>query len=243
MRKNVFVRIAMMLVAVPVLVGCDEGDISETAVMDRADSRSAHLAASLSGVDTWSAGYSVALAGFANGSDYALISKDVGTGHGEDGTAYDVTLSGIPAGVTTVELCVINRLRQRVAQICTVDLPAAAGSGAVVELPEGFYDCSIAAAVQTSIFDPTCAQCHGGAGNAAAGLYLTGGRSRESLVDVPSVKIDGAVRLVPGHSNGSLLYLILSTSESASWSYDHSVEVVDPVKLDLIKDWIDGGAK
>lgn len=243
MYMNRFVWIAVALISVPVLAGCDEGDIPESAVMDRSESRSAHIHAVLSGVDTWMPGYSVALAGFASGGSYASISKDVGSGLGDGGSEYDVTLSGIPASVSTVELCVINRLRQRVASICSVEIPVTAGAGAVVELPGGSYDCGMMAAVQTGIFDPTCAQCHGGASYAAAGLYLTAGRSRESLVNVPSVKVDGAVRLVPGNSSESLLYRILSTAESASWSYDHSVEIVDPVRLDLIRDWIDGGVE
>ncbi len=51
------------------------------------------------------------------------------------------------------------------------------------------------------------------------------------------------MRVEPGHSSSSVLYRILSTDESAGWNYDHSVEVVASEKLDLIKNWIDAGAK
>ena len=238
---NVWIK-ALAAVAVAVSVaGCDEGDIPETVVAGRTDTRSAHFAGRLTGVDTWGAGYSVVLAGFANSGDYALISKDIGSGEG-DGMDFDVTLNGVPAEVTSVELCVINRLRQRVATVCVVAMPADAGFGDPVELPAGTYDCGMASAVQSEIFDPTCAQCHGGANYAAAGLYLTAGRSYAELVNVASVKEPDAVRVVPGNSGASLLYQILSTNSSAVWNYDHSVEVVDPVKLDLIRDWIDFGA-
>ncbi|MDE6814045.1 MAG: hypothetical protein K2J28_09515, partial [Duncaniella sp.] len=58
----------------------------------------------------------------------------------------------------------------------------------------------------------------------------------------PSVKLPDMNRVKPGESGESVLYLILGGNVSSSWSYDHSVEVVRQEKLDLIRNWIDGGA-
>ncbi|MDE6120330.1 MAG: hypothetical protein K2F63_00920, partial [Muribaculaceae bacterium] len=82
-------------------------------------------------------------------------------------------------------------------------------------------------------------QCHGASGFAAAGLDLTGPGSFSRLIGVSATKVPGALRVAPGNSNESVLYNILSTDASAAWSYDHSVEVVDPKRLELIKNWID----
>ena len=49
------------------------------------------------------------------------------------------------------------------------------------------------------------------------------------------------VRAMPGASGESVLYRILSTDESAGWRYDHSVEIPDSKRLDVIKNWIDSG--
>ncbi len=97
----------------------------------------------------------------------------------------------------------------------------------------------MSSAVQLEIFNPTCAQCHGGNGHAAAGLDLLAGNSFDNLISVPSRKIPGMDRVAPGKSAESELFLILNSDISADWNYDHSVEVVRQEKLDLIRNWID----
>ncbi len=218
--------------------GCDEGRIyNDYAADDTRGGLSAHLSVRLSDSEEWPQGYSLALAGFAEGNDYALISKTVEPG--EDG-AIDIVLTGIPTEATSIELCMIDRLRRRVAVF--VSQPAAGANDTIRLTSTERIDISMYGAIQRDIFNTTCAQCHGGANFAAAGLDLTEGKSYSALVSAPSVKVPEAYRVMPFNSEGSVLYTILSTSESSSWKYDHSVEIPAQERLELIKNWIDAGA-
>lgn len=108
----------------------------------------------------------------------------------------------------------------------------------LTEMPAAAEDLTLMDAVQRQVFDLRCTQCHGGSSHAAAGLYLTPGRSRESLVGKPSTVVSGAVRVVPGNHAGSLLYQAVAGDVSTSWSYNHSTLLTDTEKY-LLSTWID----
>ena len=217
---------------------CDEGRIYNDDTVQTEEGGTARFAGTISGTDTWSQGYTLALAGFEEGNDYALISKNIEIS-GTNGN-YDITLSGIPGEVTSIELCAIDRLRRRVATFLSADYQPQDGT---LQISAEGVDMSMSTAIQTEIFNTTCTQCHGGSGYAAAGLDLLAGDSFGNLISIPSRKIPGMDRVAPGSSNESELFLILSSDISADWNYDHSVEVVRQEKLDLIRNWIDNGAK
>lgn len=222
--------------ALLLLTGCDEGRIYEDVVEDVREGGRVRLTGTLSGTDTWSQDYNVVLAGFRSDSEYALISKNVQPD--ADGTC-DMELTGIPSDVETVELCVVDRLRRKVASFATTPCDAT-GSGIIEDVN---VDVSQAEAVQQEVFNTTCVNCHGGSSFAAGGLDLTKGHAFVNLVNAGSVKEPGLMRVRPGEADNSVLWRILSTDESASWKYDHSVEVVNQVRLELIRDWIENGAK
>lgn len=222
------------LLAAVMLAGCDEGRIYDDSGIADKTGATARLTASVSGADGWSDGYTLALAGFADGNDYALISKNVRPD--SDGSC-DAVLEGIPAEVSTVELCVIDRLRRRVASFASSSC-----SGSDITLDAGNVDVSMSAAIQHDIFNTTCVNCHGASSHAAASLHLGDGVSFRELVGVTSRKEPDRMRVCPDDASQSVLYRILSSTESASWSYDHSVEVVSDVKLNLVRDWINSGA-
>lgn len=209
---------------------CDEGRIYD---MTEPEARSG-LAAVLTldggeASEQWPEGYSLALAGFSPGSEYAVISKNVKEGERR------VVLTGIPSEVSDVEFCAIDRLRRRVATFSSVP---ARGGDTLRFRADNAVDLSAAGAIQREVFDRTCVNCHGGSNFAAAGLNLTAGRSFGELVGVQSVKVPGEERVSKGNPEESVLWLILGGTESAEWSYDHSAEVSAPEKLELIKNWI-----
>ena len=216
------------------LSSCDEGRIYNAETVETEHGGSAHFSGIVTGVDTWSQGYTLAFAGFEEGNEYALISKNIDISE-SDGRC-DVTLSGIPADVTKIELCAIDRLRRRVATFLSADYNA---QSATLQMSAEMVDMSMSGAIQTAIFNTTCVQCHGGNGHAAAGLELLEGNSFGNLISIPSSKIPGMNRVTSGNSAESELFLILDTDISADWNYDHSVEVVRQEKLDLIRNWID----
>jgi hypothetical protein len=188
------------------------------------------LEGTLSGWDGWSDGMSVVLAGFEDDNDYAVISKPVTTAEG-------LTLSQIPESVTSVELCVINRLRQRVATFKEIDFTQQTATISVGTLNVSMYSC-----IQQSVFNTTCAHCHGGSNFAAAGLNLTEGKSYDCLVNHASRKVDGGTLVIPGNAAGSVLPQVLGSSLTSTWGYDHSKEVLDANVLSLIDSWINAGA-
>lgn len=230
-------RIVFGFAAVCCLASCDEGRLFPDNSGRTEEGRTAVFSAVVSGADTWPSGYTIALAGFAESEDYAVTSRNIAVS--ADGICA-AELTGLPASVAVVELCALDRLRRRVATFASA---ACAAADDIVRLQVDTVDVSMAAAVQQEVFNPTCAQCHGGAAFAAAGLNLTEGRSFAELVGVASTKAPGTLRVSPGSSDESLLYRILAGNESAAWGYDHSVEVVRQEKLQLIKNWIDHGAQ
>lgn len=216
------------------VASCDEGRIYNPDTTHTVEGGTARFSGTLTGCDSWSEGYNIVLAGFEDGNDYALISKNINTSV-VDGQC-DIILSGIPTEVTSIELCAVDRLRRRVATFLSAAYSPQPG---ILQIRADGVDTSMAAAIQTEIFNTTCIQCHGGSGHAAAGLDLLAGNSFGNLIAVPSRKIPDMQRVAPGSSRESELFLILNSDISADWNYDHSVEVVRQEKLDLIRNWID----
>lgn len=219
------------------VASCDEGKIYPDNIVGDAEGASVRLTAALTGADTWSDGYRVAIAGFAENDEYAVVSKNIEVRDG----VIDVTLSGIGPEVTGVELCVLDGLRRRVATLAAVDV--AGGQQSSVNFDAGEVDAGMFSVIQRDVFSTTCANCHGASSHAAADLHLTEGHSYDALVGVSSTVVDGGIRVTPGDAASSVLYQALSTGMSAGWHYDHSVEIPSASTLAMIKGWIDGGAK
>ncbi len=133
--------------------GCDEGRIYDDYEFEGPEGLVARVTATVTGADQWPEGYALAVAGFADGSEYALISKNAEAG--PDGSC-DVVLTGIPREVTSVELCAIDRLRRRVGTFAKAECSEKADT---IRLSAGNVDASPAAAIQTEIFNTTCTQC------------------------------------------------------------------------------------
>lgn len=213
---------------------CDEGRIEPTAQTATQAGRTVRMEATISGIESWPSGYTVSLAAFRPGDEYAEVAKTI-----PEGGDVVMELSGVPSGISTVEICAIDRLRRRVATFASMQPDEGEGSMSFTpgEVAAGMYD-----AMQTAIFDTRCVQCHGRTGHAAAGLDLTFGQSYASLVGVPSVKEAGNMRVDPGNPEASTLYRALAMPVTSTWGYDHSVEVVDQPLLQLVSSWIEAGA-
>ena len=208
-----------LLALLALAASCDDGRLYADRLILPEEGRVVRLTATLDGLDTWADGYSVVLAGFGEGSDYAVIAKSVQAA--DDGTV-DITMSGVAEEVTTLEVCAINRIRKRVA---TIDA--------------GRLDVGMFATIQQDIFDRTCTGCHG----EGRWLDLSAGASHATLVGQPSTVFEGRTRVLPGHAAESVLYTILTTDESANLATDHQTQfTLSDEQFALIEDWIDGGA-
>ena len=224
------------------LASCDDGRIPET-VRDLSEKgRVARLDAEVDGLDTWPKGYTVAFAGFTNDGQYAEISKDV---RADANGRVSLTLPGIPDDVTKLEVCVINSIRKRVITLYSAQIVEE--DDTIRIRPESKLNVGAYAALQSQLFDKQCAHCHSGSAWAAS-LNLNEGHSYANLVNVASQKEPGRDRVTPGNSAESVLYEALSTSVSdpdhENWKFDHS-KIMETSRelLELVKEWIDGGAK
>ena len=147
----------------------------------------------------------------------------------------------VVVAVTTIELCVINKLRKRVISFQSMDDLTAVDDTILMDV--GTVNVGMYHGIQEKVFNTTCAHCHGGSSSAAANLYLTEGKSYEALVNRPSKKVDGMLLVKPGSAQESVLHTLLNTTISSTWGYDHSKEIVSSPILTLIDDWINNGAQ
>ena len=232
--KHFASTIAGLLALLALAASCDDGRLYADRLILPEEGRVVRLTATLDGLDTWADGYSVVLAGFGEGSDYAVIAKSVQAA--DDGTV-DITMSGVAEEVTTLEVCAINRIRKRVATYYELDCSTLADD--TLRIDAGRLDVGMFATIQQDIFDRTCTGCHG----EGRWLDLSAGASHATLVGQPSTVFEGRTRVLPGHAAESVLYTILTTDESANLATDHQTQfTLSDEQFALIEDWIDGGA-
>ena len=238
------IAISAIFTGLITLQSCDEGRLYEEDIPISPEGRTVTLTAKLTGVGTWpDPSMYVVLAGFNDDSEYALINKSVPLPQ-NDGDEVTVQLSGIKENVTRVELCVVNRLRKHIVSFYTINETELVSSNEI-EVNAGTLNVGMYNTIQERVFNATCVNCHGASTSAAAGLYLTAGRSYESIVGKSSKKLPEMNIVEPGDASKSALYQALSTDVSITnaWHYNHTAEVVDEGLLALIRQWITHGAK
>ena len=76
------------------LTSCDDGRIYENTGFVPREGRVLKLSGKFSGINKWSEGYSIVVAGFDDESEYAIVSKVIPTPE-TDGGEVEVILSGI----------------------------------------------------------------------------------------------------------------------------------------------------
>jgi len=219
------------------LTSCDDGRIYDSTSAGP-EGKVVKLQAELSGLENWPEKYDLALAGFDDEDEYAIISKVISST--EDDGSVTMVMAGIDDEVTNVKLCVLDQLRRLVVSFGEADVTTARDT---VYMNLGTVDASMFNAIQQNVFNTTCANCHGASNTAAAGLYLTEGKSYQALVGQASAKIDGKKIVEPGDAENSVLHMALSTDSSATWRYNHQSEVTNSRTLTLIDNWINNGAK
>lgn len=230
--KSFLISSSLLLLA----AACDEGDIHPSQGSGGgSDGVTVAMTADISGAgDFYNSSYSLALAAFEPDNEYAVVSKTL-----SDGKA-DVVIQNVSPDIESVEICVINRLRQRILTIASMSVSASSGERVTFEA--GDVDASPFHAIQTGIFATTCAQCHGATGTAAASLNLLPEEAYAMLVDHPSTVVEGCLRVKPGDAPASTLWMAVGTSVSDSWAFPHS-NLLTPEKSGFIESWIDKGAK
>ena len=224
------------------LYACDDGRIyPETNTS--AEGKTVVMEGVLEGFDSWSSNYRVSIAGFEEADDeYASVSKVITASDIKDGKAL-VELSGIKDNVKLVRFCILDRLRRQIVDFKEVDISDATEP---VKMDVGTIDISMFNAIQQNIFNTTCANCHGASNRAAAGLFLTEGKSYQALVDVVSKKVEGKKLVETNNAANSLLHMVLNQQSVEGIAMDHRdlvSEKNEETLLPLIDSWINNGAK
>lgn len=100
------------------------------------------------------------------------------------------------------------------------------------------------AEVQNEVFTPACVGCHAGS-NAPEGLDLRANEAFGETVDVPSVQVPELMRVEPGNSEDSYLYIkITGGDRMAPGTFQMPIgsELSDD-QIRLVREWIDAGAE
>lgn len=237
MKKYIFATLTALTAIA--LTACDDGRIYEKTISYK-EGRIVKLTGTLTGLANWPDDYSIALAGFDGTDEYAVISKAISKN--ADGQV-SIVLSGINDEVNTVRLCVLDRLRRQVMSFRDIELEQTRDT---VYMDAGTIDVSMLNAIQQAYFNTTCANCHGASNRAAAGLYLTQGRSYGALVDQPSARVPDIKMVEPGSAANSLLHIILHQEQVEGITMTHRDLVSEQNEqniLPLIDSWINNGAK
>ncbi|MCM1490948.1 MAG: hypothetical protein NC095_09010 [Muribaculum sp.] len=226
----------LLIVAVLLsLIGCDEGKIYPDDLVVGGEGLSVVVKGEFSGCKDYDgSGYAIVVAAFKDGDNYATVSKPLTDG------SEDIVLKNVDASVSSVEVCVITRLREKVITFASKDVNLADGNTDIV-FNAGEINVAPFNAINHNIFATTCVQCHGATGTSAASLNLIADEAYRNLVNVPSTVMEGEMRVAPGNASVSTLWQALATDVSEGWRFDHS-NLLTPESSGFVQYWINSGA-
>lgn len=229
------------------ICACDGGDIAEKVFTVDETGYTMKVTGRMNGLSDWEgSGYTLAVAGFTADSKFALLQRALPS-TAEDDSPVSIVLSNLSGELKTVELALTNSLRKRIITLATINMADYSGNTArdTIRLDIGNIDVSRFGVLQTGLFNRACIQCHGASGRSAAGLNLTEGHAYASLVDVPSTRREGFMRVESGNAEGSLLHLVLNEGGENLLSHNHTEILSSQFKTNLeevsalIDSWID----
>lgn len=221
---------------------CDDGHVDEkTYTYDDSDSYNVQLTGNFTKASTWSDDFTLALCGFNETDKYATIAKSLSNVDGNT----TVKLSNVPPETKTIEIAVINILRERIATLYKYDIGNADNVNDTIRIDVGELDLGMFAYINSNLFQGTktsCSKCHSGA-NPRAGLDLTADKAYSNIVGTTSTKSPDMQLVKAGDSENSFLYKVISVGDD-NVHYSHTQLMADEqTMLDILKQWIDAGAK
>ncbi len=219
------------------LAGCDDGKIypEEDEIVD-VDGGVVTLEVAFKNLEVWPDNYMFLFATYGEDERTPIMSKIIPMPSNET-EKITVYLNGITEESKYATVAVSNRGRQLLYKYYTyaIENPELQVVLPVEEIDLAGYD-----RVQQHVFNTYCILCHGEGNEAAAGLYLTEGKSLPSLVNHPSALSAGEELLVkPGSAGNSFLVDIL---ENDILRYNHTDVLPEAELITLIETWINNGA-
>lgn len=242
MKRSRIFAIPLILLA---YCSCDSGNIIEKERTFDQTGLTVKLTGSVSGIDQWPEEYDVVLAAFNDESPYSLIQKHV------EADAMPLTMSNIPPEASTIELCIVDRLRERVATIKKMDITDAMIRHAkdTLQMEVGTIEAGMFSTIKRVVFveKGECTRCHGEPVRAAGKLSLLPDHAYTALVGQASTTDPTQVRVVPNDADASWLIRVLTPGNEHLTRYADHPNILnneyDQKFLKLLRDWVNAGAK
>lgn len=241
MNKHISRYTAIMSIITLSLTGCDDGLIEEkNNYVPSDDTYTVQVTGNIHGIDTWNGSYTVALACFSEGSEYADIVKTISSNAGDT-----LTLKGVPSTSATAEIAILSPLRKRIATLYSYDITDDSVVDDTIKVNVNDIDASMFSAINTYLFQGNnCSRCHQGS-SPAAQLDLSKENAYSHIVNVPAHKNPDMMRVKPGNAEESFIYKVM-TDPDVPLSFSHTGFFTDPVPQafqQIMKNWINAGAK
>ncbi|MDR1500527.1 MAG: hypothetical protein LBI58_06050 [Tannerellaceae bacterium] len=215
---------------------CDSGDIYPFEARERDDNITLAAGFILEGDAGGADNYQLCLAAFEQDSPSPIVWTRVIKSQRTDSVR--LTLSNIPPEADVVRLCLLTIGRRDIYDFFSFDISGAEGD---VEIPLTTVQLELDYGKIQEIFERnTCTACHGDE-SGGGGLLLAAGRSYESLVNRKAYN-SPKMRVEPFSVQKSFLIDVL-TSDTLSLSHPHSSIIYDQDELNLLRAWIERGAK
>lgn len=240
-KRSIF---ALGLVAF-VASACDSGDIRESEIQFDHSGLTAQLTGHIAGLSQWPEEYDVVLAAFDGESNYSIVQKHIEAG------ATQVVLSNISPEATSLEFCVVDRLRERVATFRKMDITDEMRSQEcdTLRFDVGRFDAGMFSTIKQVVFvdQGECTRCHREPSRAAGKLSLLPELAYEQLVGRPSSVEPSQQRVVAGRADESWLMRVLTPGNEKLTHYADHPNILnneqDQKYLKLLRGWIDAGAR
>lgn len=228
------------------LLSCDSGDIVEPDPIIVGSGVTAQFHGSISGGASWPSNYQLVIAAFDPSSDYSLSQKQI-TPEQANGDSIVIALPNINAAASTVELCVVNNIRKRIATFKKFNIKSDASRRDTLRFDVGRVDASMFEVVNQDVFENICSKCHGVGDKPAAGMDLRAQHAFENVVGVPSSLRGNEVRIIPGNADDSWLMKVLTPGNENLTHYNEHPSLLtnerDRKYLRVLTDWINAGAR
>ncbi len=229
--------ILALLPLIGLLPGCDEGTVYPEETPSH--SMFANLSITIKGKEAWPQKDLIVLAAF--GDDPSTpVSTTVIPEPTASGNTASVKL-GLSGEEKTIAVSLVTKgtTRQVLYNFYTYQVDELKED---INLEVTEIDLASFGRIQKQIFDANCVACHGGSTSAAAGLYLTEGKSYNATVDITSsLSKEGKKIVCPGKPDESFVMDIL---QGDIVRYNHSDIFASTAEyITLMKTWIEEGAK
>ena len=234
-----FIHIYFIFFGCIAFVSCDSGDIYTDNIETRNNNISVTGKFVLSGnADTEN--YQLYFAAFEDGEATPVVWTRVVKPQHTD--TVSVSLSSVPPQAVTVRLCLLNIGRRTIYDFFSFDISL---SGNDTEIPLTAVSMNLKYEKIQNVFERNyCIECHSSeSGRAGAGLFLDKGVSYGSLVNKPSRNNSTKMRVAPKSVSNSFLIDALTIDNLKLGDYAHSGFINRQDDINLLKAWIESGAK